>query len=833
MTWVSGIGRYQISDTKLVGLSESEAKSKLDFEGPNELPSEKPKNLIQQIWSVIKQPMLLLLLVAGAINFALAEPLDGIILMLFVLVVIGISIYQERKSEKALSALRELSSPQATVIRDGIMRKIPSRELVVSDLVVLSEGDRIPADGYLVEGSLQADESTLTGESISVRKVAAMVAQTTMQRPGGDATEWLYCGTLAVRGRAKMIVLATGAKTEIGQIGTALREIETEPTNLQKEVDRLVRVIAVIGVLAAVSVAVIYGLTRADWLKGSLAGIATAMAMLPEEFPVVLTVFLALGAWRLSKVHVLTRRSEVIETLGSATVICVDKTGTITQNRMQIKQLIPQPKISETEVSIAAYLASAPEPFDPMDKAFREAGAKLSPDLSEYRLIREYPLTDALLAVTQVWDTGAGDYLVACKGAPEVVAKLAKVSDLEAEIENATSAGSRVLGVAKASWPRDKELPENVAEFDLSLQGLACLYDPVREGVPAAIAEAKSAGVRTVMITGDYPGTARAIANEIGLDTGGGIITGEELARLNDVELALRIRTVNVFARMIPEQKLQLIRALKANGEIVAMTGDGVNDSPALRAADIGIAMGARGTDVAREAASLVLTDDNFNSIVAGVKQGRTIFENMRKALTYVIAVHIPILGMTLIPVIGPNWPLVLVPVLIALLELIIDPACSVVFESEAAAKDTMQRKPRSVNSKLFDKQSLWLAVMQGLAGLAAVVGVYVFAIVSALPSDTVRSMAFVTLVVTNLLLILINRSNKLTALGALRKQANPTVKWVLAGATVFLILVTNLDFLRSAFKLGALSITEWLISISAGLFAMVWFDLKKFYSPG
>lgn len=824
----------------LQGLSEGEAQAKLGFEGYNELPSAKRRNLAQQVLEVLKEPMLLLLLVAGSINLVLSELSDGLILFACVLIVIGISIYQEHKSENALAALRELSAPLALVIRDSKQRSIPSRELVTEDIVLVTEGDRVPADCAVVSSqNLQVDESNLTGESIAVHKISGPEI-TAMQRPGGESTPFMFAGTLVVSGRATLKVLATGLNTELGKIGTALNDIKTEHTPLQKEVNRLVKVIAVIALLAAVSVTVIYSLTRGDWLLGVLAGIATAMGMLPEEFPVVLTVFLALGAWRLSKNHVLARRSAVIETLGSASVICVDKTGTITQNRMDVAELVIDGKtiaVSESLTDSAkraiffAQLASSPEGFDPMDKAFNLLGEKHAPIPPDYQLIREYPLSHELLAVVQVWQSSDGEQVLAAKGAPEAIAGLCGLSQsqletLNSQIELATGSGLRVLGIA--SGRTTGALPESARAFKLNFEALAGLHDPVREGVPQAITEAALAGVRTVMITGDYPGTAMAIAREIGLDCSAGFISGAELAQLTDEQLAERIKHVNVFARMIPEQKLQLIRALKANGEVVAMTGDGVNDAPALRAADIGIAMGARGTDVAREAASLVLIDDNFTSIVAGIRSGRTIFNNMRKALTYVLAVHVPILGMTLIPVFTGNWPLVLVPVLIAFLELIIDPACSVVFEAEAADPNSMKRKPRPLGSALFEKPVLIKALVQGLLSLAIVFGVYVFGILSSANEAQVRTMTFVTLVLTNLLLILVNRSDELSALKTLVARRNPAVKWIVFGALAFLLLVVNQPWLREAFNLAEIETWQWGISVGAALVAFTGFEIYK-----
>jgi len=833
------------------GLTTGEAARRLAANGPNELPAQKPRNLLRQSWDVVRQPMLLLLLGAGTVNFLLAEPLDGIVLMLFVVVVIGISIYQEHKTENALAALRDLSSPRALVIRDGEEIRIAGRDVVPGDVVLLVEGDHVPADAVLIRAmNFSVDESVLTGESVPVRKIAMDpdAAQQVMGRPGGDATPWVFNGTLTVKGHGMALVQGTGVGTELGRIGKALQTIEQEATPLQREIDRLVRIIAVIGLAAATAVVIINGLTRGGWLEGLLAGIATAMAMLPEEFPVVLTVFLALGAWRMSQRHVLTRRAPVIETLGSATVICVDKTGTLTMNKMTVRDLIvdgrthpltdePLPEQFHT-VAEFGVLASPIDPFDPMDKAFKELSepylAGTEHTHPDWALAREYPLSETLLAMSHAWlPPESGDYVIAAKGAPEAIAQLChfdqdRLAELITQVESATANGQRVLAVARARFDRTQELPAEQHDFMFEYLGMAGLHDPVRPGVATAVADCARAGIRTVMITGDYPGTAMAIAREVGLNHPAGFITGPELETMSDEELTRRIRHVSVFARMIPEQKLQLIRALKANGEVVGMTGDGVNDAPALRAADIGIAMGGRGTDVARESAALVITDDDFASIASGVRQGRGIFANLRKAMAYIIAVHVPILGMSLIPVFVSDWPLVLLPVQIAFLELIIDPACSVVFESEEIDPRIMDQKPRGLGEPMFDKRVLTISVLQGLSMLLAVFGVYLWSVLGDRPDDVVRSVTFATLVIGNLALILVNRSWKLSAFTTFRKRSNHTVKWILGGAGTLLVLLLSVPFMRDAFRLGPLRLTEWCFALAAGLIGVAWFEVYK-----
>ena len=839
----------------LTGLTSEEAARRLAADGPNELPTARPRTILTQAWEVLREPMLLLLLTAGLINLALSELLDGVILMISAVLVIVISIVQEHRTENALVALRDLSSPRALVVRGGDRIRIPGPEVVRGDVVVLSEGDRVPADGVVLEGTnLAVDESALTGESVPVAKVPAASEQIgAMGPPGGDRTPWVFSGTLVVRGHGMAQVRGTGAGTELGRIGSALREIEPGRTRLQREIDRIVRVVAVAGIGAATVVVVVYGLTRGDWLQGLLAGIATAMSLLPEEFPVVLTVFLALGAWRLSRRRVLTRRPPVIETLGSATVVCVDKTGTLTMNSMTVRELVVAGQVHAVgtgplddrteEVAAFGMLASPVRPFDPMDKAFHELALAWSATAehrhAHWQLVAEYPLTDRVLAMTHVWrsDEG-GDAVVAAKGAPEAIADLCRLAPatrigMLREVERATARGRRVLGVARATWPSDQELPDDECGFPFEFLGLACLQDPVRPGVADAVADCARAGVRTIMITGDYPGTALAIAEEIGLDTRHGCVTGAELAAMDDTALAERVGTVSVFARMVPEQKLRLVRALQASGEVVGMTGDGVNDAPALRAADIGIAMGGRGTDVAREAAALVITDDDFTSIAGGIRQGRGIFDNLRKAMAFIVAVHVVIFGMSLIPVVGPTWPLVLLPVQIAFLELIIDPACSIAFEAEEIDPRIMEQPPHRVGEPILSRDVLTVSALQGVGVLIAVAALFLWAVASGRPDDEVRSLAFGALAVGIIALILVNRSWRLPVWQTLRQRHNRTLAIVVLGAGAVLVALLTVPWLRTAFDLGPLDPGEGAVVLLTGFAGVMWFEAFKVLGRG
>ncbi len=830
--------------TPLQGLPPAEAARRLAEEGPNELPSQKPRGIHAIALEVVKEPMFLMLLAAGGLYLTMGEPGDAALLLFFVFVVMTITIVQERRTERALDALRDLSSPRALVIRGGERVRIEGRAVVRGDLVLLVEGDRVPADAILREGAhLSVDESLLTGESVPVRKLPSPGA-TALDQPGGDDTTSLFSGTLVTAGQGLAEVMATGLRTELGKIGKALHSIEQQDTPLQQETGRLVKRLALVGLVLCAIVVVVYGLTRGGtaevWKQGLLAGIAMAMATLPEEFPVVLTVFLALGAWRISKSQVLTRRMPAVETLGSATVLCVDKTGTLTQNQMTVAQisvgdeeLAPGPGLGAGVVSLlqTAVLASKAEPFDPMEKAIHAAAKASQAQPDGLALVREYPLTPELLAVSQAWRTADGALRLCSKGAPEAVARLCRLdperrATLERQVSLLAARGLRVLAVAHGTAPSESALPERHDALELELDGLLGLEDPLRSTVPAAVAECQRAGIRVVMITGDYPTTAQSIARQAGLQAPESVITGPELEAMSPAELRERVAGVSVFARVVPEQKLKIVEALKARGEVVAMTGDGVNDAPALKAAHIGIAMGGRGTDVAREAAALVLLDDDFSSIVAAVRLGRRIFDNIRKAIAFIVAVHVPIAGLSVIPVFFPDWPLLLLPVHIVFLELVIDPSCTLIFEAEEAEASVMQRPPRDPKEPLFSGRSMAASALQGVIALAACLGVFLFGSVQH-SADAARALAFVTLVVCALGIILTNRSWTRSALHSLRVP-NTAMRWVLGGTLGFLALVLTVPAAQSLFHFAPLHLPDLLLALGAGLGALVACEAMK-----
>ena len=831
------------------GLSEQEAAARLAAEGFNELPAGRKRGLLGIVLEVLREPMFLMLVAAGLLYLLMGEPRDALMLLGFVFVVMGITVVQERRTERALDALRDLSSPRALVVRGGVHRRIAGREVARGDFVVLGEGDRVPADALLRRGiNLSVDESLLTGESVPVRKRASATA-TALDKPGGDDLPSLFSGSLVTAGQGVAEVVGTGLGTELGKIGRALEQLEPEPTLLQRETNRMVKLFALVGLSACALVVVVYALTRgggpAEWKQGLLAGIAMAMATLPEEFPVVLTIFLALGAWRISKSNVLTRRMPAVETLGAATVLCTDKTGTLTLNQMTLKRLSSGGREAELkageplsdalhEVLEYAVLASKPDPFDPMEKALRNAGESFLGGTEHlhpgWSLRREYPLSPELLAVSHAWLAEDGKIKLASKGAPEAVFDLCHLpaerrEELEEQVTALAAQGLRVLAIA-----RGETTPERLAtgHHDLTLEplGLVGLEDPLRPTVPAAIKECQKAGIRVVMITGDYPVTAQSIARQAGLENAEEVISGPELDAMSDEELARRVRTVQVFARVVPEQKLRLVKALKANREVVAMTGDGVNDAPALKAAHIGIAMGGRGTDVAREAASLVLLDDDFSSIVASVRQGRRIFDNIRKAISFIVAVHVPIAGLSMIPVFFGSWPLLLLPVHIVFLELVIDPSCSLVFEAEEPETGVMERPPRDPGQRLFSLKGLGLSLLQGLSVLAACLAVFLVARVNHAP-DAARALTFAALVVAIVAIILANRSWSKTMLGGLTSP-NTALWWVLAGTAFFLALVLFVPPVRAVFHFAPVHPSDLLVSLAAGVAGVAWFDLLK-----
>lgn len=821
------------------GLSTLEATEQLKSQGYNELPSSKPKNILKIALEVIKEPMFLLLISCGVLYMILGDYREGSILLSTILIIIFITFYQYQKTEKALDALKQLSSPRALVIRDGKEIRIAGREVVQNDIIILNEGDRVPADAILLDAlHLTIDESLLTGESVPVTK--------SCQTNSTDTNGLVFSGTLVVQGKGMAKVLATGIHTQFGKIGTSLQSIEQDETRLQKEMKVLIRNLFIIGTIISVGVVLAFYFTRGHFIQSLLNGLAAAMAILPEEFPVVLTIFLALGAWRLSKNNVLTRKPSAIETLGSATVLCSDKTGTITQNKMEIAalycngEMILKNAFQEKNNHISnlittAFSASQNNSIDPMEKAIGLSYKTfVSENKSVQKLLKEYPLNKHLFAMTRVLQTdSANEFLVCCKGAPEAVFSLCKMDEQEkathlTEVHEMAEKGYRVIAVANATFC-DKLLPESQHDFDFKFLGLIGLEDPIRPEVPQAIKECNEAGIKVIMITGDYPITAKSIALQIGMDAKSGILTGEEMKGMSDEELRKKILHVNIFARVIPEQKLRIVQALKANKEIVAMTGDGVNDAPALKAAHIGIAMGGKGTDVAREASSLVLLDDNFASIVSAIRSGRKIFDNLQKAMSYIIAIHIPIIGLALLPAFFTSLPLLLMPLHIVFMELIIDPVCSIAFESEQEEKGIMNRPPRDPNRQFFSGKRMLFSATEGFLVLVMVMGVYFLSIHEGHTEGEVRAIAFSSLIVANIFLILTNLS-KTRSFVAVFTEKNTAVLVILLAAILMLLLIISIPTLQQIFSFQFPGYQHFFSSLTGAAAILILLETIKYF---
>nr|WP_315229985.1 cation-translocating P-type ATPase [uncultured Albidiferax sp.] len=820
------------------GLSPAEAQQRLAHDGPNALPESRPRSVLRLVGDVVAEPMFLLLVACGALYLVLGNRQEALMLLGFVFVVMGITFVQQRRTERSLEALRDLSSPLALVLRGGQTQKIAARELVCGDTVLLAEGDRVPADLELTHtANLALDESLLTGESVPVQK-----------QVGGTEAVQAFSGTLVTQGTGQGRVVATGERSALGRIGQSLQGIAAEVTPIQAETKRVVKTVALVGLALATALAVAYGLLRGDWLGGLLAGLTLAMAILPEELPVILTLFLGLGAWRLSRQKVLARSIPAVELLGATTVLCVDKTGTLTANHMAVRRLWSGDALYDSVQDGAnplaealhgvleyAVLASHRRTFDPMETAIVGAGAQLLARTehlhADWALVEDYPLSPAMLAMSRVWQSPDQQaYLIAAKGAPEAIVDLCHLpieqrAPIAQQVAAMAADGLRVLGVASARFAAPP-LPGNQHDFDFVFLGLVGLQDPVRPDVPEAIAACQAAGIRVVMMTGDHPATALAIAHQAGLATDAPPMTGQELAELSNSALQERLATTQVFCRVQPEHKLRLVQAFRARGDVVAMTGDGVNDAPALKAAHIGVAMGARGTEVARQAADLVLLNDDFASIVTAVRYGRRVFANLRKAIVFVVGVHVPIVGLSLVPVML-GWPMLLMPVHILFLQLIIDPACSVVFEAEPLEADAMAVPPRPADAHLFDRSVLARGLWQGCGLLALLLGVYAGARALTHSDDMARALVFTVLVLANLGLIYANRSwtRPSWRQGAAR---NRYFGWITAATVLLLACVLGIPAVGRLFAFEQPTVGMLLACGGLAVVGLLWFEGVK-----
>lgn len=817
----------------LGGLNSEEVEKLQKKYGMNELVIQEKPNMLKKFLGVFKEPMFLLLLIAATVYFLLGAPKDGAIMLVFVGFVASITFIQEWKTEKTMNALKDLTSPKVNTLRNGKNILIKSIELVPGDVVFLSEGERIPADCIVLEPSnFSVDESILTGESEYVMKVS-----TTQSEKSTDywKKDILYAGTLCVFGKCTAIVKFTEINTEYGKIGKAISEAKDEPTPLQKKVSILVKNIAIAGVILCISVMVASYFYSFDILNSILSGISLAMAIIPEEFPVVLTVFLSMGAYRLAKNNTLMRKISAVETLGSATVLCVDKTGTITQNKMKVKSIYSDGGIfnnedlKNQELSDLMVLSCEKDPYDPMEKAILEAA-----NLSQLETVYKYDLSKKIafdsktkrMANIYIKDN---KYYVAVKGSAETVLGLCNLDkqtmdEINIEIDKMASNGLRVLALADCT---SEKVYEDLECYELTFKALVGLQDPPKEGVEEAIKLCKKAGIRVVMITGDYSKTAMAIGEEIGLKFTDKVIVGNEIDSLSENELCEVVKSCDVFSRVIPEQKMKIVKALKKNGEIVAMTGDGVNDAPALKSADIGIAMGKRGTEVAKEAADMILMDDNFTTIVKSVKDGRRVYDNIRKAMVYILIIHIPIAAMAMFAPLF-NLPPLLLPMHIMLLELIIDPTCSIVFEGEPAEANIMENPPRPPQEPLLTRSLTIKVVLQGIIMFLAAFMPFHYMIDLGISSEYARSFSLITFIVANVTLVLVNRSNTELLYHLIKEKGSKVRLIVNSMALIMVFAIVYIPILNSFFRTEKIGIYPLIIAIVLGFISTGWWEIVK-----
>ena len=817
------------------GLTEEEVKELQKKYGKNELITEKKENFIIKILHIICEPMFLLLIIAATIYFILGEPRDGIIMLVFVIGIISIDIIQEWKTDKTLRALKDLSEPKIMVLRNNKKIEIASTEIVPGDIMYIYEGIKIPADGYVMRSSgLRVDESSLTGEAEGVWKI-------TDNSENKDYWKKNYCyqGTLVIQGTGIIKVDKTGSQTEYGKIGYNISKAIQNKTPLQKQTDKLVKLCAIIAFILFIMVSIITFLNIPDHtlkdrlIESTLSGITLAMAMIPEEFPVVLTVFLSMGAWRLAKKHSLVKKLPAVETLGAVSVLCVDKTGTITKNEMEVIDVISEK--TKEELAMIMGLCCEEETYDPMEKAMLKYAKKLGitkKDLFSNKKIKDYPFRNETKMMGNAWNIN-DEIILAAKGSPESILKICNIDKSELnqindEIKVMQEKGLRVIAIATKKYSYEYKLKDKLEDNMLEFIGITGLIDPPRDTVEEDIKLCKKAGVRVVMITGDNGITASAIAKSIGMDNVENIITGDMLNEMDDKELRRRVKDVSIFSRVIPEHKMRIVKAFQANGEIVAMTGDGVNDAPALKQAEIGIAMGKRGSEVSREAADLILLDDNFSTIVDTIEDGRRIYDNIKKAVSYIFIIHIPIaLASLLAPLMGISpSSLLLLPLHVVLLELIIDPTCSIVLERQPAESNIMDRNPRNVNENVVTKKILLKSLIQGFVIFITSFGIYY----NYINKDILlaRTMGLLIIMISNIFLVQVNSSEYDYAFDSIKKLVKDKVMLIVNLLMIIGISIIIYTPLNRFLKLKMLNIKELSLVIFISFISVFWYEIVK-----
>jgi Ca2+-transporting ATPase len=809
------------ADSSLQGLSPEEVTRSRAQHGSNQLYVRPKRHLLILLKEVAIEPMFIMLVLACGLYFAIGDRSDAWLMAGAIVFVILIEIVQEFRSEKALSALQQLSQPHAVVIREGKRQEVPVEEIVVGDLIAFSEGQRIPADGILLQhNDLSVDESILTGESLPVNKNIS------------EGENLLYQGTVVASGLGMAQVRAVGAQTELGKLGKSIESIETEPTPLQRQIDRFVRQMLLAGLVAFLVVFAINYAYASSILTALLFSLAFAMALVPEEIPVAFSTFMALGAYRMTRQQVLVKQPKTVESLGAATVICLDKTGTITENKMSVAEVFDFSGKKRT-LEYAMW-ASEQRPFDSMEKAIHAAYEKTAePDRRpDFEMVHEYPLGGVPPMMTHIFENEKNERVIAGKGAVERILKICKIGEEEArqileKTKEMARKGYRVLGVASAEQDGGN-YPQEQDDFQWAFEGLVALYDPPKPNIRQVMNRFYEAGIAVKMVTGDFPETALNIAQESGIRVEGEVLTGDEVMQMSESQLKDIVSRTTVFARMFPDAKLRVVEVLKSNGEVVAMTGDGVNDGSALKSAQVGVAMGRRGTEVAKGAASMVLLDDNLAHMIEAVKTGRRIYQNLRKAIRYIISIHLPIVLVVLLPLLfGWQYLHILMPVHVIFLELIMGPTCAIAYENEPAEPNVLQRPPHTKTDSLFSWPELSLSLIQGLAITLGCLVMYHYAIALGKDEATTRSFVFITMLFSNIFLTLANRSFEYTIVKTIFYRNH--LLWVMIGISAALALAVLLvPFMREVFQLGPLRLGEVGFCLLAAVVSVGWFGIWK-----
>lgn len=821
-----------LNPKNIQGLTNTEVERSREINGNNTVQSGEHRLLLHVLKEIVFQPMFILLLAACLIYFFVGRSSDGIIMLVSIFIVSGISLYQEYRSQDAINALKKLSAPKSTVIRNGIQFKIPTEEIVADDIVVLEEGEIISADGVIISAhDFSINESILTGESFPVDKTA-------------ENKDKVYKGTQVISGSAIIKVFAVGSKTMLGKIGLSLKEINILKTPLQQQINSFVRIMVWIGAIAFIIVVVYHYLQSGNIVQSFLQGLTLAMSILPEEIPVAFTTFQALGAFRLLRNNIIVKQPQYVETLGSATVICVDKTGTLTENNMSIayvydainKISVNAENKNELPQDLIEYAmwSSEIEPFDPMEKGIHILYKEIAKEdkRSQYEQVHEYPVSGKPPMMTHIFKNHLNEFIIAAKGGPEALLKKSNlntedIKHIQQQLQSYAKEGYRVLGVGKGIW-KEKTWPVSQEEFDIEFLGLIAFYDPPKQKITDTIKTFNDAGISVKMLTGDYPETSMAIAHLIKLDKGSKYITGKEVTHLTPEELKKQVEETNVFARMFPEAKLSVINALIENGEVVAMTGDGVNDAPALRAAHIGIAMGERGSEVAKNTASLVITDDDLSHLTDAVALGRKIYDNLKKAIQYIVSIHIPIILIVTLPLVfGWKFNEIFTPIHVIFLELIMGPTCSIIYENEPMEPGTMLRMPRRLSSTFLSGKQLQISIVQGLMITAGCLGIGYYFLGHNQSESMIRTSIFITLLFCNIFLTLTNRSFNYTIFKTIRYK-NYLIPFMIIITLVFIASLLYIPFLRNLFLLAQVPTSHILIFVIIALISTLWIEILK-----